>query len=123
MNAVSRQANNPLYYVQSRLGRRQEHHDIAKAYVAVGKERANPGTLWRELHAVYKHVVANQPRVFHRTRRNLKRLYDERDDEQPGYQYGSQRREKLDRSFLRFLFCRSRFFDVFFLRHSSVSVP
>src|SRR5215469_4523625 len=86
--------------------------------ITVGKQRSDPVAFGRELNSVDEDVVPDQQRVFHRTRRNLKRLHHECDDEKPGHQDRSQRREKLDRGFLRLLCRFSLFFDnEFFLGH------
>src|SRR5271169_5346103 len=104
VNPVSGHANDALHDIKSRGLGRQKHHDIPKPHVPIGKQRAHPRTPGRELDAVHKNVIADQQRVLHRTRWNLKRLHHKRDDEQPGYQHRCQRGEKLDRGLLRLLF-------------------
>src|SRR5579862_1953143 len=86
--------------------------------IPVRKQRPDPVALRRKLNPVDEDVVPDQQRVLHRTRRNLKRLYHECDDEEPGYQDRGQRRKKLNRGLLRLLRHFILFFDnEFFLGH------
>ena len=66
-----------------------------------------------ELYPVHEHVVADQQRVLHRTGGDFKSLQDKSDDKQTRYQYGRQRRQKLDRGLAR-LFFRLFFLSFFF---------
>ena len=129
MNPVAGHADDPLHHIHASRCRvrMQEDHDLAALRVAIGKQRPHPRSLGRKLDAVHEHMVADQQRVLHRTRRNLERLHHKRDDEQSGDQHRRQRRQKLDRGFLRLLVRTllerlGLFQRVFFFRHCHVSV-
>ena len=81
VNAVARNSNDAFDHVEPSFGGREEDHDIASVHLAIGKQRSQVVRGWRELHAIDKHVVADQQGVLHRTGRDLKGLQDECDDE------------------------------------------
>ena len=101
MNVIAGDPDNPLYDVQARCLRRQEHDDIPKVDVAIGKQRADPVALGSKLNAIDEDMVTDQQCVLHRTGGNFERLYHECDDEQACDQDGTERGQKLDRGFLR----------------------
>ena len=101
MNVIAGNPDNAFYDIQARCFRRQEHHDVAKVDVAVGKQRANPVALGSKLNAIDEDMVTDQQRVLHGTGGDFERLYHECDDEQACDQDGTERGQKLDGGLLR----------------------
>src|ERR1019366_4444522 len=100
MNAIARDAHDPLHDKQPLLFWRQEHYDVVAADVAIRQQRPHPTRRWRELLPVHEYVVANQHRVFHGTGRNFKILQNKRHDEQDNDQQHGQRGEEFHRRFV-----------------------
>src|SRR5581483_874255 len=92
MDAIPRHSDDALHHVQPRLSRRQENHDVASPDVAIGQQGAHPLCGRRKLFTIYKHVVADQQRVLHRTGWNLKGLNDKGDDKETGHEDSGERR-------------------------------
>ena len=101
MNVVPGDTDDALHDIETRCFRRQEHHDIAKVDVAVGKQRSDPVALGSKLNAIDEDMVADEQRVLHRAGGNFEGLYHECDDEQACDQDGTERGQKLDGGLLR----------------------